>query len=105
MNWIDINEEKPKEGVMHFFKAAANGQEQKLVAYFCKYRTKEWLAIPFAGEEIGLDEFTSCYWLKEEVDWNLLEKQFNEDFNTSDNKPMVGYDVIKWFKEKLDQRY
>jgi hypothetical protein len=102
MKWTDISKEKPQEGVMHFFRATANEQEQKLVAYFCKYRTKEWLAIPFAGEEIGIDEFTSCYWLKEEIDWESLEKKFNEDFSTLTDKPMVGYDVIQWFREKLD---
>lgn len=66
MNWQDINIEKPQEGIMHVFKVTYSDREEKLVAYFCKYRTKEWLAIPFAGEEISLDEFTSCYWLKED---------------------------------------
>lgn len=67
MNWIDINKEKPQEGVIQFFKVTHpnTDREEKLTAYYCSYKAKEWLAIPFAGEEIDLTEFTSCVWLKE----------------------------------------
>ena len=68
MNWIDINKEQPQEGVMQFFKVTYpnSDREEKIVAYYCKHRTKEWLALSFGGEEIDLSEFTSCVWLKEE---------------------------------------
>ena len=55
-----------------------------------------------ADDTLYLHECKEVYWLDETPeDWDLLEKQFNEDFNTLTDKPTTGYDVIQWIKKKL----
>ena len=103
MKWENINTEKPQEDIKYFFKIYyANSMEEKIVGYYYKERGKEFISEAFDGGTYRLEELAECYWLKEDEDWNLLEKQFNEDFNTLTDKPKTGYDVVQWFKKKLD---
>jgi hypothetical protein len=104
MNWIDISKEKPQEGVKYFFKIYyGNNAEEKLVGYYYNKKGKEYFSEAFDGETYNLEELTECYWLDETPeDWEALEKQFNKDFSTLTDKPMVGYDIVQWLKEKLD---
>jgi hypothetical protein len=103
MNWTDVSKEKPQESVKYFFKIYyGNNAEEKLVGYYYNKKGKEYFSEAFDGETYKLEELTECYWLDETPeDWESLEKKFNKDFSTLTDKPMVGYDVIKWFRNYL----
>jgi hypothetical protein len=103
MKWTDISKEKPQEGVKYFFKIYyGNNAEEKLVGYYYNKKGKEYFSEAFDGETYKLEELTECYWLDETPeDWESLEKKFNGDFNLSNDKPMIGFDVIKWFRDNV----
>jgi hypothetical protein len=78
---------------------------QDIVCYTGSRLRKDKTGICFYVERDEIEYIHECkevYWLDETPeDWNLLEKQFNEDFNTLTDKPTTGYDVVQWIKEKL----
>lgn len=118
MKWINANERLPVQGKEVIWKWG------NISGIFIEYT--DWCAdsngIYIRTENLIniLDEDNIYYWLDEEpygesnleaaklyvkskqnIDWNLLEKQFNEDFNTLTDKPTTGYDVVQWIKKKL----
>ena len=112
MKWIKASERLPEFGKKQFYvKYKYNNKALETGLLFegeykntCQFFEEDGATFMVYnnGIYICLNDLEYCYWLDETPeDWNLLEKQFNEDFNTLTDKPTTGYDVIKWIKEKL----
>ncbi len=104
MKWIKASERLPKLETYLCIKYMIKGYSFYIGTEFFEDKKKGAL---FYDEdtEVLLKNCEDCYWLDETPeDWEALEKKFNKDFSTLTDKPMVGYDVIQWFKEKLDEK-
>jgi hypothetical protein len=107
MNWVDINKEKPQEGVKYFFKIYyGNNAEEKLVGYYYNKKGKEYFSEAFDGETYKLEELTECYWLKEEskeLNWQVLEEKFCKEWNKRifANNRMQYWEINQWYKDNV----
>jgi hypothetical protein len=104
MKWIKASERLPNIEQKVIWKFTYGLYEKKQASVYTRLTIDNslWLydedSIP-----TPITEIRNLEWLDETPeDWEALEKKFNEDFSTLTDKPMVGYDIIQWFKEKLD---